>query len=452
MDRLNTESGKLPLLDVATASVFPASSPPAITGRQRLALVPDVRNWAFDHIARNMTRPLSDGCDVEVFYLRDYKDYPQLYLDLFMGEHPFDLIHFFWRESLTALFDPANLHRVVQGLPPDQQDQFLWNVARTTKTTSVYDHLFLGPDEKETAQRRSLALADAYTVSSPRLEKIYQAQWPLPPPAFMLPDAVDLTRFKPGPLGRQGRPGQDVHVGWTGNSAWGEPGRDHKGLKTIFRPALERLQREGHPVRSVVQDRQETWISQEHMPEFYDALDVYVCASLSEGTPNPVLEAMACGLPVLSTDVGIVRSAFGPLQREFLVQDRQSPEFYEKLRRLVTDPDLRRRLSEENLESIKAWSWKQRGSQWLAFFSRAQEARAASSATTTQMALLTKLLATGERSQQAEIGIKQQRVQLAQLSAEVARQREILQRPTFRWLAKLSHPLSAWLHGGSRRG
>jgi hypothetical protein len=433
--------------------VFPASSPPAITGRQRLALVPDVRNWAFDHIARNMTRPLSDGCDVEVFYLRDYKDYPQLYLDLFMGEHPFDLIHFFWRESLTALFDPANLHRVVQGLPPDQQDQFLWNVARTTKTTSVYDHLFLGPGRE----------GDRATTE-PGPGRCLHRQFATTGKNLSSPVAASTARIHAagcrGSDAIQARTAGGVKVGpgrmstWAGpgNSAWGEPGRDHKGLKTIFRPALERLQREGHPVRSVVQDRQETWISQEHMPEFYDALDVYVCASLSEGTPNPVLEAMACGLPVLSTDVGIVRSAFGPLQREFLVQDRQSPEFYEKLRRLVTDPDLRRRLSEENLESIKAWSWKQRGSQWLAFFSRAQEARAASSATTTQMALLTKLLATGERSQQAEIGIKQQRVQLAQLSAEVARQREILQRPTFRWLAKLSHPLSAWLHGGSRRG
>jgi len=39
------------------------------------------------------------------------------------------------------------------------------------------------------------------------------------------------------------------------------------------------------------------------MVEFYRSLDVYVCASRSEGTPNPCLEAAACGLPVVTTRV-----------------------------------------------------------------------------------------------------------------------------------------------------
>ncbi|WZB73295.1 glycosyltransferase family 4 protein [Achromobacter xylosoxidans] len=42
------------------------------------------------------------------------------------------------------------------------------------------------------------------------------------------------------------------------------------------------------------------------MPAYYNSLDLYVCPSAIEGTPNPVLEAMACGVPVISTDVGIV--------------------------------------------------------------------------------------------------------------------------------------------------
>lgn len=42
------------------------------------------------------------------------------------------------------------------------------------------------------------------------------------------------------------------------------------------------------------------------MPDFYRSLDVYVCMSTCEGTPNPVLEAASCGCPVVSTPVGIV--------------------------------------------------------------------------------------------------------------------------------------------------
>ncbi len=42
------------------------------------------------------------------------------------------------------------------------------------------------------------------------------------------------------------------------------------------------------------------------MSEFYKKAHVYINMSLNEGSPQPVIEAMACGRPVVSTDVGIV--------------------------------------------------------------------------------------------------------------------------------------------------
>jgi glycosyltransferase involved in cell wall biosynthesis len=40
------------------------------------------------------------------------------------------------------------------------------------------------------------------------------------------------------------------------------------------------------------------------MPEVYSAADLVVSASLSEGFPNTVSEALVCGTPVIGTDVG----------------------------------------------------------------------------------------------------------------------------------------------------
>ena len=48
------------------------------------------------------------------------------------------------------------------------------------------------------------------------------------------------------------------------------------------------------------------------MAKLYSDLDVYLCLSLVEGGPMPVFEALACGVPVVSTEVGQVQDVLDP--------------------------------------------------------------------------------------------------------------------------------------------
>jgi glycosyltransferase involved in cell wall biosynthesis len=51
----------------------------------------------------------------------------------------------------------------------------------------------------------------------------------------------------------------------------------------------------------------------EEMPWYYNAADVMVLCSESEGSPTSIKEALACNIPVVSTDVGDVREIIGEI-------------------------------------------------------------------------------------------------------------------------------------------
>ena len=333
-----------------------------------ICCVVDVQGWAFDSIAQNIIRHLSNKYTIEIVYTGLFPDLSNLYRKLFIGDKNYDLIHFFWHPNLSSLLDSQILFNATHGLSSTEREAFFWNVARAYKTTSVYDHLFLGTDETDIAARRTLALSDAYTVSSSRLNDIYDSLNFMKSPDMVISDGVDLSFFKPSIEQYNSKSINTVLVGWAGNSAWGPNGVDHKGLNTIIKPLIAKLKAENFSVEGRFCDRSIHWEPKETMPEFYNSIDIYICASLTEGTPNPILEAMACGLPIITTDVGIVREIFGPLQSEFIIKDRNSPELIEKLRKLILNPELRKQLSIENLESIKNSSCESKATQWESFF------------------------------------------------------------------------------------
>lgn len=80
---------------------------------------------------------------------------------------------------------------------------------------------------------------------------------------------------------------------------------------------------------------------------------LFVLPSLSEGMPNVVLEAMACGLPVVATRVGGIVDIIEDGANGLLVDAQRPDQLYEAMQRLFTDRQLADRLARQALKTIE---------------------------------------------------------------------------------------------------
>jgi glycosyltransferase involved in cell wall biosynthesis len=74
------------------------------------------------------------------------------------------------------------------------------------------------------------------------------------------------------------------------------------------------------------------------VPSLLELMDVFVLGSLSEGSPNAVLEAMAAGLPVVATDVGGLPEMVIDGESGILVPPGDSDALAEAIGELLDDP------------------------------------------------------------------------------------------------------------------
>lgn len=337
--------------------------------KNKIALVVDADDWAYANIARNILKRLKKFYDFEIIPSQYFND--QLGKVLLLTKD-FDLIHFFWRGKLLG-FDYWDYKHYVKTLG-FKEKEFLekyWN--DKVITTAVYDHLYL---DEETIDNtiNIVSRCQNYYVSSNRLKKIYDSLELPKYPKCVITDGIDLEEFYPINIKRlNNTKDRNLVIGWVGNSAWEEGTEDFKGVNTILKPVIKELIEEGYNIETYFADRQERMIPHDEMVNYYSKIDLYVCVSKIEGTPNPVLESMACGVPIISTDVGIVPDVLGKKQKKYILSERSKEELKKKIIDLYNNREELSILSKENLKEIKKWSWDNIAIQMKDFFEAAFE-------------------------------------------------------------------------------
>jgi glycosyltransferase involved in cell wall biosynthesis len=215
-----------------------------------------------------------------------------------------------------------------------------------------------------------LPFADAVATSSVRWQRRLAERFGIE--ATLVPYVIDTRVFHPadGNTARRGLGiGDDAYlIGFSAKAladAFGRKGID-LFVETIGAAAAEwrdlavlligsgwealGKQIESMGVRVVRREPRRT----EDTAPLYPAMDVFLCTSREEGGPCTIMEAMACDVPAITTDVGHVPEVVEDGVNGFVVRERSAREFVERIRSLRGDAALRARIARAGRDFIVA--------------------------------------------------------------------------------------------------
>lgn len=234
-----------------------------------------------------------------------------------------------------------------------------------------YNDLFLGV--RRTISRLAFRNADAVIALTEDMKREIQKIWDRD--VYVIPNGIDLERFE-SLSGEETRSKlqikqEEVIIIYVGRF------RPEKGIQYLIQamdiirqkeanarlilggegPEEENLKRLveqanlGNCINFIGQ------IPNEKVHEYMAAADVFVLPSLSEGFPIVSLEAMASGLPIVTTKVRGLPEIVKDGENGFLVEPKNPEQIAEKVLLLLEDEELRKRISENNRARAKEYSW-----------------------------------------------------------------------------------------------
>lgn len=108
------------------------------------------------------------------------------------------------------------------------------------------------------------------------------------------------------------------------------------------------------------------YVPEADLPGLYSGASAFVCVSLFEGFGLPVLEAMACGVPIISSNSSSLPEVVGGAG--LMVDPYDEDALAKAILRLVEDDALRARLAEESLRRAAKFSWRRTAELTLAVY------------------------------------------------------------------------------------
>jgi glycosyltransferase involved in cell wall biosynthesis len=268
-----------------------------------------------------------------------------------MTERGVDLVH------------THNPHALIYGAP----------AAGIARIKSVHTKHGMNPDlpRRLWLRRAASTLVDAYVAVTPTLARVARETRECDPArVHVVANGVDVERFRPDPQARAevraelGIPSDAWVVGTVGRLA---PEKDQALLVRAMAPLLDERRQlvivgDGPAREALAATVAGTWRAEfchllgarPDVERCIAAFDAFALTSLTEGLPLVLLEAMAMGLPVVSTAVGGIPDLISSGASGFLVEPGNEQQLFRRLLYLNTYPTAGLRFGESGRELVHA--------------------------------------------------------------------------------------------------
>lgn len=187
--------------------------------------------------------------------------------------------------------------------------------------------------------------------------------------ARVISNGLDLAVFRPGDqekarteLGIPRDANVLLFVGFaTRSNIW----KDYLTMESAVRQVADRLPRKSLLLICLGEKREPEYIGgakvwfidyqndEETVAKYYQAADIYVHAARADTFPNTVIEALACGTPVVATAVGGIPEQIEDGMTGYLVGLGDAAQMATRIEQLLSDNDLRMRMGTQAFEDAR---------------------------------------------------------------------------------------------------
>jgi len=304
---------------------------------KKVLIIPDHPNWALDKNARDLVKYNKSDLQLDICY------YPDFELEWENYYKNYDL--------LFPMYIGLFFSLIKKKIPTDKVITGIRSYHRWDKKKTIPPGYNSKPSRKIINKLKKALLINTHCkklwyVFSPHLRVIHTKY------------TCDLEVYYP-----EKRINNDKFVvGWTG-SLNNHPGK--RGFHEFIKPICNEFKE----IELKVQAKEDSFITNENeMRKFYNSLDLYICASRTEGTPRPVIEAAACGVPSITTDVGIVPELIDNNINGFIV-DRNYEAIKTKMKWILENRDILPSAGENLREKLeREFNWKYLIHEWTDYF------------------------------------------------------------------------------------